>query len=77
MGRCMGGVMWLWCVGVGGSMLPGVVRLELGVGGSLDGNGVEVVGVVSYGMENTLGSLFNSSNYLENFKLEPLNQCHV
>ena len=58
-------------------MLPGVVRLELGVGGSLDGNGVEVVGVVSYGMENTLGSLFNSSNYLENFKLEPLNQCHV
>ena len=47
MGRCMGGawvyggVLWGWgkCM----CILPGLVRLELGVGGGLDGVGEEVV----------------------------------
>ena len=32
-------------------VLPGLVRLDLGVGGGLDGDGDEVVGVVSCEME--------------------------
>ena len=49
MGRCMVGV-WhgcmAWCNG-----LPRLVRLELGVGSSLDGDCEEVVGVVFCEME--------------------------
>ena len=40
MGRCVGGA---WVLG----MLPGLVRLGLGVGGGLDGEEGEVVGMVS------------------------------
>ena len=41
-------------VGVGKCMcvVPGLVRLDLGVGGSLDGDGEEVVVVVSCEMGN-------------------------
>ena len=66
MGRCMGGawvgawvyggawlgdVVWGW--GICMCVLPGLVRLDLGVGGGLDGDGKEVVGVVSCEMGNT------------------------
>ena len=33
-------------------ILPGLVRLDLGFGGGLDGGGEEVVGLVSCEMEN-------------------------
>ena len=57
MGRCMG-----WCMVsshglIGGAwvgVLPVLVRLGLGVGGGLDGDGEEVVGVVSCEVENYL-----------------------
>ena len=39
-------VVMLWWV------LPGLVRLDLSIGGGLDGDGEEVVGVVSFEMEN-------------------------
>ena len=32
-------------------ILPGLVRLDLSIGGGLDGDGEEVVGVVSFEME--------------------------
>ena len=44
MGRCMGRCMG----GVGLCILPGFVRLDLGVVGGLDDDGEEVVGVVSF-----------------------------
>ena len=45
-GPCMG-----WCMGLGRCMgcgwgLPGLVRLDLGIGGGQDGDGEELVGVV-------------------------------
>ena len=51
-----------WCMG-GAWLLPGLVRLDLGVGGGLDGYGEEVVGVVScemgiYLFVSNLGSIF-------------------
>ena len=50
MGRCMGGVLFgAWVVY---EWLSGLVRLDLGIGGGLDGDGEEVVGVVSCEMEN-------------------------
>ena len=44
-GGVLDDVVWGWskCMCV----LPGLVRLDLGVGGGLDGDGEEVVGVVS------------------------------
>ena len=39
-------------------VLPGLVGLDLGVGAGLDGDGEEVVGVVSCEMENILFFLF-------------------
>ena len=42
-------VMWWWCgrCGGGGGILPRLVRLDLGIGGGLIGDGEEVVGTVS------------------------------
>ena len=65
MGWCMGGA---WCgacvvhvVVVNMCVLPGLVRLDLGVGGGLDGDGEEVVGAVS--MENIYPiNIFNAPN---------------
>ena len=48
----------MMCLGGGGVMhmceLPGLVRLDLGVGGGLDGDSGEVLGVVSCEMGNYL-----------------------
>ena len=48
-GWCMG--VWLgdvlWGLGKCMCILPLLVRLDLGIGGGLDGDGEEVVGVVS------------------------------
>ena len=50
MGRCMGGAWFdAWVVH---GWLPGLVRLYLGIGGGPDGDGEEVVGVVSCEMES-------------------------
>ena len=40
-------------------VLLGLVRLDLGVGGGLDGDSEEVVGVVSCEMENYMSKVFN------------------
>ena len=55
-GGVLDGVVWGWsnCMCV----LPGLVRLDLGVGAGLDGDGEEVVGVGSCEMENILCFLF-------------------
>ena len=46
MGRCMAWCMFMVAV-VHVCVLPGLVRLDLSLGGGLDGDGDEVVGVVS------------------------------
>ena len=40
------------CMGMHGLLQPGLVRLDLGVGGGLDGGGKEMVDVVSCEMED-------------------------
>ena len=44
-------------------VLPGLVRLDLGVGAGLDGDGEKVVGVVSCEMENILCFLFHRCEF--------------